>query len=458
MSEEGFALFAIARRHAGRARFDEACTLLDAMLEQDPGDVDALCLLAECHHQAGRDTAAIACLQRLLAAHGDDADALCLLADLYVDGKRIGEAVDAMARAQACDPTNAAMAHGLAVTQRRAGQGAEALATLDRALALAPHFDIARFERAMVLLEAGRLAEAWPDYDLRHLLDPAYVEHPSLPRWQGEPFPGRRLLVTAEGGHGDTIWAARFLPAVRALGGEVHLQVQPALGALLSALGGVDGLQPLDAPTDGFDLGCPLLSLPGRLAVRDPAAYPPARLNPSREAPEHWRHLLARAGGRLKVGILWSGSETYANNRHRAAALADFLPLLELPSVQLFSLQKGPQQAVLREAALGGLVIDTDDCDFSETAALVEGLDLLVMTDTALAHLAASLGKPVWLLLDAAPFWFYGTAGERCPWYPSMRLFRQAVAGDWGGVVRRVCAELGTWHEAPMPDRGDLEA
>ena len=228
---------------------------------------------------------------------------------------------------------------------------------------------------------------------------------------------------------------------------------------LLSALAGVDALVPLDAGEDGFDLYCPLLSLPVHLAVSDAARHPPARLNARRGEAQRWSALLSRAGGRLRVGILWSGSESYANNRHRAAQLTDFLPLLELPSVQLFSLQKGPQQAALREAGLGSLIIETDDCDFSETAALVERLDLVVLTDTALAHLAASLGKPVWLLLDTAPFWLYGKAGEHCPWYPSMRLFRQADAGDWRDVLRRVCDELAAHANqrlgasTPAPDR-----
>ncbi|MCB1914562.1 MAG: FkbM family methyltransferase [Rhodocyclaceae bacterium] len=456
---DGSDLYAIARRQYGRARFDEACALLDTLLELEPETPDALFLLADCHHRTGRDTAAIACLQRLLASHGDDIDALGALADLYADDKRFEAAAAVMSRAHHCDPSDAALLHGLAVMLRRCGRGDEALATLDRALALAPHFDIARFERAMVLLEAGRLGEAWPDYDLRHLLDPAFVAPAALPRWQGGPFAGQRLLVTAEGGHGDTIWAARFLPALRALGGEVHLQVRPEQTELLSALAGVDALVPLDAGEDGFDLYCPLLSLPVHLAVSDAARHPPARLNARRGEAQRWSALLSRAGGRLRVGILWSGSESYANNRHRAAQLTDFLPLLELPSVQLFSLQKGPQQAALREAGLGSLIIETDDCDFSETAALVERLDLVVLTDTALAHLAASLGKPVWLLLDTAPFWLYGKAGEHCPWYPSMRLFRQADAGDWRDVLRRVCDELAAHANqrlgasTPAPDR-----
>jgi len=447
-------LYAMAQRQYRRARFDEARTMLDALLELDPRHTDAWFLLAECHLGAGRRTAAIACLQRLLAIEGDEPAALAALSDLYVDEKRLAEAVEAMARAHRCDPSDASLLHGLAVTLRRDGRRREALARLDQALALAPQFDAARFERAMVLLEEGRLAEAWPDFEMRHLLEASRAAPRGLPCWPGGAFAGKRLLVTCEGGYGDTIWAARFLPAVREMGGEVFLQVRPAQRELLSALQGVDGLTGLDAEAADFDLYCPILSLPARLGVRDASAYPPARLRPRRDGEQHWPQLLARAAGRLRVGILWSGSETYANNRHRAATLKDFLPLLELPSVQLFSLQKGPQQAVLREAGLGNLIIDADDCDFSETAALVEALDVVVMTDSGVAHLAASLGKPVWLLLDSAPFWLFGSAGEHCPWYPTMRLFRQLEPGDWRGVIERVCGALAELVQAGRAPAG----
>ena len=436
------ALFSIARRHFGRARFEAACTVLDALLEQQPADADAAYLMAECHRRAGRDLAAIACLQRLLARHGDEREALCALAEAYVDIKRFEAAADAMARAHRCDPSDASLLHGLATMLRRAGRRDEALASLDAALELAPLFDDARFERALVLLEQGRLPEAWRDYDLRHGLDPGYAAPAGLARWQGEPFAGKRLRIVCEGGHGDTVWAARFLPAVRALGGEVFVEVRPEQRELLAALDGVDGFIEPEAGSDGFDLYCPILSLPGCLGVASGADHPPARLQSRCVPPDRWAPLLARADGRLKVGIVWCGSEGYANNRNRAAAVEDFLPLLELPSVQLYSLQKGPQQAELREAGLGELIIDCDDCDFAETAALVEALDLIVMTDSAVAHIAGSLGKPVWVLLDSAPFWYFGGAGERCPWYPSMRLFRQRAAGDWADVVARVASAL----------------
>jgi hypothetical protein len=152
--------------------------------------------------------------------------------------------------------------------------------------------------------------------------------------------------------------------------------------------------------------------------------------------------LLDRGHSRLRVGIIWSGSEDYGNNRHRAARLTDFLRLTELPSVQLYSLQKGPPRAQLAESGVGNLLIDADDCDFAETAALVRALDLVVMTDSAVAHIAGSLGTPVWVLLDANPYWYHGASGEGADWYPSMRYFRQDRPGDWAGVMDRVFCAL----------------
>ena len=239
------------------------------------------------------------------------------------------------------------------------------------------------------------------------------------------------------------VWAARFLPAVKALGFEVILQVPAPLGALFCDLHGIDAAIEFNAG-DGVDADfwCPILSLPGRLGVTDPTKHPPARLYRQPLPDGRLEHLLERGRGRKRIGIIWSGSITYGNNRHRAAALSDFFPLMELPSVQLYSLQKGPPQADLNDSGVGNLIIDADDYDFAETAALVDKLDLIIMTDSAVAHIAGSLNKPVWVMLDSNPYWYHGVSGPRSAWYPSMRLFRQNRPGDWTGVMQGVIAAL----------------
>jgi hypothetical protein len=438
MPDSAKSLCDMAYRAFGRADFATARALADACLELDPGFADGWRLLAEAHTRMGQPSAAIGCLRRLLQGAPDDPDALAALGRTYLDLGRAEEARDVAERACAAAPGDPAPACLLALALSRCGDRPKAQEAFEHVLALDPDHAIAPFELAMLHLSNRAFGLGWPLYERRHVLDPAFLPLDGIPRWTGPSPEGRKLLVTPEGGYGDMIWAARFLPAVQALGAEVHLQVAPALAALFSDLEGVDAFAASAADPEAFDLWCPMLSLPGKLGVTDPARHPPARLHARPMPDDRLTRLLDRGRGRLRVGIIWSGSEDYGNNRHRAARLTAFLPLAELPSVQLYSLQKGPPRAQLAESGVGNLLIETDDCDFAETAATVRALDLVIMTDSAVAHLAGSLGTPVWVLLDANPYWYHGISGEEADWYPSMRYFRQDRPGDWAGVMDRV--------------------
>ncbi len=437
MSGVGMAerLCAMALRAFGRAQFETARVQADACLELDPGHAGAWAVLAEAHLMAGREAAALACFVRLGRLTGE-AEAWARCARLCLELGRWGEAEGFAARASG---VSGRYLRGLA--RARGGDAAGALEDFVAVLAEAPDHTAAGYEAAQVHLATRDYAAGWPLFERRQELDPGFVAPEGIARWRGEPVAGRRVLVLPEGGHGDTIWAARFLPVLKARGAEVVLRRRAGLEALFAGLEGVDAVVEDGA---GADLWCPVLSLPGLLGLDDPEAVPPARLTALVPEDGRFERLLGRARGRLKVGILWSGSVTYGNNRHRAARLTDFLPLAELPEVQLYSLQKGSPQAELDESGLGDLVIDADDCDFAETAALAQALDLIVMTDSALGHLAGSLGRPVWLLLDSAPFWYHA-GGESSRWYPSMRFFRQARAGDWSVPVLAARAALERW-------------
>ncbi len=435
-------LFHLAARQFGRARLDDARALLDALLEREPGRVDALYLLADVHGAAGREMAAIACLRRLLEWMPGDREASLRLATLLDRCQLIDDALEVIALARQSGPRDPELALAHACLLDQSDRRDEALTVIDEALAVAPGDPDLRFRRATIRLGQGRLAEGWQDYTARTDLDPAFPRFDGLARWQGEPLEGRRLLIVAEGGHGDMIWAARFIEAACQRGGPVFLQMRPALASLLADLRGPSGIVGLDAKPADFDVYAPMLDLPGCLGVTEAAACPPPPLRCRATPDGRLPALLARAEHRLRVGIHWAGSETYGNQHHRAATLDDFLPLLAIDGVQLFSLQKGPEQAVLRDSGVGNLIIDCDDDDFSETAALVRELDLIIMTDSGLAHLAASLGAPVWLLLDTCPYWMFGRQGETTPWYPSMRLFRQTRAGDWTTVMDTVRRSL----------------
>ncbi|MCG6901945.1 MAG: tetratricopeptide repeat-containing glycosyltransferase family protein [Rhodobacter sp.] len=444
---EAKSLLSIATRKMRRGALADASSTLAAALELDPANAEAWFLMAEIHRHEDRTSAAIGCYARGLQVAPGRVDLTIGLANACSDAGRFDDAAAAFERLIATDPGNADYLYGCAHALHRANRTEAALVMLDKAIAIRPDAPLQRFSRATMLLTLGRYSEGWPEYDTRLAADLNF-HPPDLPCWDGTPAPQKRLLVMPEGGYGDIIWAARFLPAIRSMFDSVHVMLPPALRAVMSGLGAIDGIHVegglADAKPrshDAFDLYCPILSLPARLNVTDPSAYPPARLTASAQD-DRLAGLLARAGEKLRVGIIWSGNETYSENRHRAASLAAFLPLIERPDVQLFSLQKGRQQAVLREAGPGDLIIDTDDFDFTETAALVQALDLVIMTDSAVAHVAGSLGGPVWVLLDAAPFWLFGRRGDCTPWYPGMRLFRQSSPGDWPGVMAEVQTAL----------------
>ena len=190
----------------------------------------------------------------------------------------------------------------------------------------------------------------------------------------------------------------------------------------------------------------PLLSLPH--VLRQPVCSPPAwpYLAPDPVRAEAWAQRIPADG--LKVGLVWSGRPQQAKDAARSLSLAALAPLLEVPGVRLYALQKGDAERQLRDPRMQGRVENLAPLllDFADTAAAITQLDLLISVDTAVAHLAAALAKPVWLLLARVPNWRWGLTGETTPWYPTMRLFRQAQRGDWGGVVERVTREL--WHRA----------
>ncbi len=199
-----------------------------------------------------------------------------------------------------------------------------------------------------------------------------------------------------------------------------------------------------------------MMSLPGLLGLDDLGRLPPpAPLAVPRAAAAKIGRLLQPFAGRVTVGIVWSGSITFKNNRNRSVPLERFFGLAEVPGVQLVSLQKGKPEEQVRRQRAQPLVFDLSPhlSDFADTAAACRQLDLVIMTDSAVAHLAGSLGTPVWNLLNFSPYWLYGSQGATTPWYPSMRLFRQPRPGDWDEVFRQARAALGGFAERRLAEK-----
>jgi hypothetical protein len=292
-------------------------------------------------------------------------------------------------------------------------------------------------------LRLGHFPAGWPHHEYRWKLPrmPLY-RHRSLPPWTGaEPVAGRRLLVWSEQGFGDTVQFCRYVPILAQSGAQVVLEVQPELKGLLETLAGWTELIGDGEPLPACDLQVPLLSLPlafGTQLSTIPSVLPYLRPDASKVA--QWRQRLGEVGG-LRVGIACSGSTRHLNDRNRTMRLQQFAPLYD--KAQLVLLQKDVRvedELELREAPI--LDPRAQLADFSDTAALIECLDLVISVDTAVVHVAGALGKPVWVLLSTDADWRWMLERSETPWYPTARLFRQQRLGDWGWMIDQITAEL----------------
>lgn len=409
---------------------------------------------------AGHPAAAAAAYRRALESDLHKPGLLSNFGNALKDLQRFDEAITWHRRAVELAPNSARVSLNLAVALREAGQIDEALDEFDRAVSLAPDDPSARFDRAQLLLMCGDYRRGWSEFEWRWRLDEMKTPNRSKPLWDGSVLPQATILLWPEQGFGDTILCARFIAMVKKRVGRVLLGCQPELVRLFSGLDGVDALVPYGAPLPKFDMQCPLMSLPRVFLTEIGDIPPPARFKAPAHLAPTLQAALAKAGDRLRVGIVWSGSITFRANHARSTSLEWFLELTRVPGIQLFSLQKGPRAGDLEETGADQIVINLGPLlnDFADTAAAVSQLDLIVMVDSSVAHLSASLGRPVWNLLRNVPYWVYLRNRRDTPWYPSMRLFRQPQPGDWNGVFEEVVASLADFVRAKHLRGSDLES
>jgi hypothetical protein len=292
----------------------------------------------------------------------------------------------------------------------------------------------------------GQFAEGWEENEWR-LKNPLAPQRPwPQPVWDGSPLAGRTIMLRCEQGLGDHLQFVRYAPLVKASGGTVMLACPRRMMAILGTCAGVDQLVADEGPLPPFDFQMPLLSLP-RVFHTDltntPASVP--YLRAPQERVSQWAKDLA-PDGRLRIGIGWQGNRNYAGDRWRSIPLAQFAPLAAISGVRLIGLQKwdGSEQISQVDFAVEdlGSRLDNGEDAFLDTAAVIKNLDLVVTSDTALAHLAGALGAKTWLALPVSPDWRWMLEREDSPWYPTMRLFRQDQRGDWSQVFARMAAEL----------------
>jgi tetratricopeptide (TPR) repeat protein len=322
------------------------------------------------------------------------------------------------------------------------GQPQDGLACFDRALALAPSHLDAQLGRARALFLIGDHAGAWPAYAARWARPENRRPDVGIPFWRDEDPARHGIFVVNEQGLGDTINFCRYLPVLAGRVARIAFACQdPLIDLLRTSFPGIRIVPAGKRPRD-LDIAVSLLDLPPMLGMVAPYWPGAPYLASTRPAP-----IDLPADGRRTVGIVWAGNPDHGNDRFRSLDLPSLLFLTEDPRARIVSLQKGPAAAARTRLGAERLLVEADErlYSFADTAALIARLDLVITVDTAVAHLAGAMGKPVWVLLPAAPDWRWGLAGDHTPWYPSMRLFRQTMLGDWGAPLAALRAAWSTW-------------
>lgn len=439
----------------GKKQIDEAIANLNWVVNFEPKNVPAQMALANIYQDRGMLEQALHHYQQALVANPSNPDLLNRIGVVLQYQGKSNLAAHFHRQALTHQPHNTDALISLAKAVLDQGKVDDGLAYVNQALRIHPTHPIARYNRALMLLQKGEFQQGFPEYEWRLKT----VDFPPCPFkqpvWDGSDFSGKTLLLHAEQGLGDTIQFIRYVPLVVERGGRVIVTCHQPLMRLLSTMPGIDQFIPLGMPLPTFDTYAPLLSLPGILGTtldtvpnQVPYLQPPKL---SFSLPTLEAEMAATSPGRiqnpkLKVGLVWSGGNLYKQNQTRSFSLQEFQPVLEVPEISFYSLQKGIPQLEIAELGWQSRLMDLSEQlqDMADTAAAIAQLDLVITVDTSVAHLAGALATPVWVLLAHVADWRWLLHREDSPWYPTMRLFRQSHPGDWQGVMHRVIAALQT--------------
>jgi Flp pilus assembly protein TadD len=426
---------------------DAGVDLIRRAIAVRPSYAEAHSNLGNAFRALGKNDDAIAAHSRAVSLQPNSPEAHNNLGNALADIGQLENAIAAYRKAIALRPNHAQTHVNLGTVLQDMHRVDAAIAAYRRAIVLRPDFADAHHHLALALLLQANFGHAWEEYEWRWKCKnfPSARNNFSQPQWNGCDLPNRTLLLHAEQGLGDTLQFIRYLPLVKERVGAIIFQCQPELLRLVRVSSAEYQIVGQGEPLASFDLHCPLLSLPRLFAATSdniPRCDP--YLHTDGNDVLRWRQRVANHDSVLKIGLAWAGNPTHLNDRNRSMKLQDLAPLFRLPGLRFFSLQKGGAAAQANALPAGMEMIDwsNDLHDFAETAALIANLDLVICVDTAVAHLAGSMGKPVWLMLPFAPDWRWMLNRNDSPWYPTMRLFRQTIRGDWNGVVAEVAEAL----------------
>ena len=426
--------FQIALRAHQTGNINRAVKYYLKAIKINPQNPKYLNNMGVAYRALGKSIASLACYYRSLSLAPRNSGILTNLGNALREIGDLEKAKLFHEKSVLMDPGNADAIYNLGLTLRDLGRPKEALGLFDKSRALDPRNSEYEWDRALTLLLLGYLKEGFTEYECRWRLERNKVRRSDKPLWDGSSLEGKTILIYQEQGFGDTIQFSRYIEKVGKAGGTVVIEVASPLLELMSGVKGVDLVVDRNEDFTDFDYHIPMLSLPYVFAT-ELSTIP--KNTPYIFAQKERKYDLTKLSKNLfNIGFAWAGSPTHQNDKERSCGILPFISTLELPSVSLYSLQTGAAAQELSKHNLKDFIIDlgSDLKSFADTALIVQELDLIITVDTALAHLAGAMCKPVWVLLPYAPDWRWMLEKEDSPWYESMRLFRQPAPSDWDGA------------------------
>lgn len=418
---------------------DEAIARWSRAVEINPGYAEAHFNLGHAYSDGRMWPQALDHYQRVCALHPDNPDAFYNAGNILFRIGKMDEAKYCFEQAVSIDPGYIQGWINLGLAELRQGDPVASIRALRKATEKDSDNVLAHFNLGQALLLDGRLKEGFAEAEWRRRIQELPFPVSGQSPWEGGDIAGKKILLYGEQGQGDVIHFLRYAKVLADRGVWVGVYCHEGLAGLAANAKGVEKAASFSDEPPPFDTFAPLMSLPHLLELTEtdeiPAApyiTPPPSLS------------LPGGEGGIRVGLVWAGNPEHDNDINRSAKPDDFRPLLELEEIGFYSLQVGDAAQGIKSAGLDSQIADLGSGfnDFTDAAAVIQALDLVISVDTAVPHLAGALGKTVWLLLPRVPDWRWSLEGEKTPWYPSMRLFRQQGLRDWGPVIERIRDEL----------------
>jgi hypothetical protein len=427
-------------------KLDEALPVYADYLSRQPDDAGIWSNLGALFRSTARHDLSLAAQDRAHALNPQDRGITNNLANVLSDIGRYDRAIPLRHQLIDQDPTDAMQKAMVGKALRGQGLYAQSIAWLEQCLADHPEFLELRIQLALSELADRRYSSGFRNYDVRWQTGELKPRALTKPQWDHTPLDGKTILVLPEQGFGDAVTFARFLPVLRRYNpARILLFCEKPLLRLFRDVAGPDWIG-TDQPGP-YDVWTNMMDLPPLHFDQTDTIPAPTRLTIPDDSRARARAIAAPHDGKLKVGVVWCGSVTYRGNAFRSFSHSHFRGLIDIPGLQMFSLYKGPELKSFQQDGTSAFIVDTasSDRDFADCAAMMQEMDLVITSCTAICHIAGSLGVPTWTLLHWDAFWLWQHSGDTTPWYPSMRLIRQTAPRDWDGVFARLRANL-----APM--------